>query len=159
MKKKFMQIAIKEAHMAIRRNDGGPFGAVIVRKGKQVAKAHNEVIGSNDPTSHAEILAIRRASRKLRRFNLSDCEIYTTCEPCPMCLGAILWARIPRVYFGCRKEDTVRIGFDDKAFYDVMRDAIRGKYSKSSLKTIEIGRKQCLELFKIWAEKKDKILY
>ena len=96
-----MKIASEEAAAAARNNEGGPFGAVIVREGEVVARGHNEVLKSNDPTAHAEMVTIRRAAASLGRFDLSDCVLYTSCEPCPMCLSAIYWARIPTVFFGC----------------------------------------------------------
>ena len=120
-KNEFFNIAILEAEDGMKNNDGGPFGAVVVMDGKIIAQAHNEVISSNDPTAHAEIIAIRRASKKLGRFDLSDCELYSTCEPCPMCFSAIHWAKIKTLYFGCNNRDAAKIGFDDKFIYDVIR--------------------------------------
>jgi guanine deaminase len=117
---KWMQVAYDEATKGMLANAGGPFGAVIVKDGKIVASAHNEVLSSNDPTSHAEINAIRKASKILHTFNLQECILYTTCQPCPMCLGAIFWARIPKVYYGATKEDATRSGFDDSIFYEMM---------------------------------------
>lgn len=149
----FMKIAIEEACNGVSNNDGGPFGAVIVRDGEIISKAHNEVAKTNDPTAHAEIVAIRKASSKLKRFNLSDCEIYTSCEPCPMCLSAIHWARIKKIYYGCTKEDAAKIGFDDHYIYD----AIKGKEKK--LKETQIERNECLKPFKLWESKTDKIQY
>ena len=95
----FMRIALKEAEKGMEKGEGGPFGAVIVKDGEIISKAHNEVLKTNDPTAHAEMVAIRRASKKLGRFNLSDCDIYSTCEPCPMCFSAIHWAKIKKLYF------------------------------------------------------------
>src|SRR5512136_691190 len=112
--RKFMRMAIREAEKGMRRNEGGPFGAVIVKDGKVVARAHNRVIKTNDPTAHAEVVAIRKATAKLKRFDLSDCEIYASCEPCPMCFAAIHWAKMRTLYFGCSRKDAAAIGFDDK---------------------------------------------
>lgn len=151
----FIRIAIEEALFGIKSNDGGPFGAVIVRNGKIIAKAHNEVIKTNDPTAHAEIVAIRRASNSLGRFDLSDCEIYSSCEPCPMCFAAIHWAKITKLYYGCTKEDAAKIGFDDQYIYDV----INGTAEKKKVKTIQIDRDLCLKPFKEWDRKVDKIQY
>ena len=111
---KYMNEAIKEAERGIKLRHGGPFGAVIVYKGKIISKAHNTVLSAKDPTCHAEILAIRKASKKLNRFDLSDCEIYTTGKPCPMCKGAIKWAKIQKVYYGCDYADAKTIGFEEQ---------------------------------------------
>jgi guanine deaminase len=105
----FMQAAIEEAFRGMKADEGGPFGAVVVRQGKIIARAHNEVISTGDPTAHAEIQAIRKASQKLGKFDLSACVMYATCEPCPMCLGAIFWARIPRLYYVCSRADAASI--------------------------------------------------
>ncbi|TFG61869.1 MAG: nucleoside deaminase [Spirochaetales bacterium] len=151
----FMSIAVNEAEEGIKRNHGGPFGAVIVHKGKVIAKAHNCVIHSNDPTAHAEMLAIRKASRKLKRFDLSDCELYTSCEPCPMCFAAIHWAKMKTMYFGCTREDAAAIGFDDKYIYDVLGC----KTDELQVEQIQIDRESCLKPFSSWAGKPDKKPY
>ncbi len=150
-----MQIAIAEAEKGLKQKDGGPFGAVIVRDGKIIARAHNEVVKNKDPTCHAEMQAIRQASKKLKRFDLSDCEIYSSCEPCPMCLAAIHWARIPRLFFGTTRFDAAKIGFDDKFIYDV----IRGKAKKQQVKKVQLGRKDCLKPFQKWENSKSKTSY
>ncbi len=116
----YMREAIEESRHNLTSGEGGPFGAVIVRSGKVIARAHNQVLLTNDPTMHAEVGAIRAACAKLGTFDLSDCELYTSCEPCPMCLAAMMWAKITRYHFGCTKEDAARIGFDDKAIYDYL---------------------------------------
>ena len=152
---KFMKIAIKEAFRGLKKGSGGPFGAVIVRNGKIIAKGHNEVIKTNDPSAHAEIVAIRKASAKLKRFDLSDCEIYSSCEPCPMCFSAIHWAKMKKLYYGCTKKDAAKIGFNDKFIYDV----IKGISKKKQVKIKQIDRKECLKPFKEWELKKDKIQY
>lgn len=149
-----MKLAAAEGMRGMRKNHGGPFGAVIVRTGRVVAKGHNEVIKTKDPTAHAEIVVIRRASAKLQRFDLSDCEIYTTCEPCPMCLYALYWARIQNIYFGCTRRDAEKIGFRDKLFYDLAE-----KKNGRLIKRVQIGRAGCLELFREWERKKDKVTY
>lgn len=152
---KFMKKAVKEALKGINSNEGGPFGAVIVKDGKVIAKGHNMVLKTNDPTSHAEITVIRKASKKLKRFDLSDCEIYTSCEPCPMCLSAIHWAKIKKVYYGCTKEDAASIGFDDKLLYDLIKEV-----SKDTLTDkLQIDHEDCLKLFKDWKSKSDKVNY
>lgn len=150
-----MQQAVAEAARGMENNQGGPFGAVIVRAGKIIARAHNEVIGSHDPTAHAEILAIRRAGKKLGRFDLSDCELYTTCEPCPMCLAAIYWARIKSMCYGCTKDDAAAIDFADKHIYRILS----GQAQQTELVSRQLGREQCLPLFRAWEKKADKIMY
>jgi guanine deaminase len=152
---KFIKIAIEEGRKGMRNNEGGPFGAVIVRNGKIIAKGHNLVIKTNDPTAHAEIVALRRASAKLKRFDLSDCEIYSSCEPCPMCFSAIHWAKMKKLYFGCTRDDAAKIGFDDKFIYDV----IQGKAVKKQVKTVHLDGKDCLNLFEEWQNKSDKRPY
>jgi guanine deaminase len=155
MNPKFMEVALKEARQGMEKNEGGPFGAVIVKNNRVMAKAHNQVILSNDPTAHAEILAIRKAAKKLGRFNLSDCEIYSTCEPCPMCLAAIHWAKMKKLYFGCTRRDAAKIGFDDSYIYQV----IRGTGAKKQVVRIQMARQECLRLFRIWEKKPDKVRY
>lgn len=152
----FLQEALNEAKNGSLRNDGGPFGAVICQKGQIISKGHNEVIKTNDPTAHAEIVAIRKACAMLGRFDLSDCELYTSCEPCPMCLAAIYWARIPVVYFGCTKKDAAMIGFDDEKIYDYLADP---PSQADILRLIPMDRIECLNAFKFWQEKQDKIMY
>ena len=143
---KYMKRAISEAYRGIERGDGGPFGAVIVKDGRVIATGHNEVIKRADPTCHAEIMAIRRASKKLGTFDLSGCEIYTTGEPCPMCLGSIRWANIDKGYFGCNIDDTEEIGFRDKKFYEESREELLA----------ELDRDACLELYRDYARMKSK---
>jgi guanine deaminase len=151
----YMAEAVKEARRGIKNGDGGPFGAVIVRQGKIIARGHNRVVGSNDPTAHAEICAIREASAVLGRFDLSDCVIYTTCEPCPMCYAAVHWARIPKVYQGCTRQDAAAIGFDDKYIYD----DIRGELSEKRISIEGIDREPCLEIFGEWESDPDRVRY
>jgi guanine deaminase len=152
---RFMGIAVGEAMKAVRAGDGGPFGAVIVKGGKVIAKAHNTVVSKDDPTAHAEMNAIRAASKRLKKFDLSGCELYTNCEPCPMCLAAIYWARIGRIQFGCTRHDAHNIGFDDRKFYDL----ISGKSKKGKIKIENTDRTECLVPFKLWNAKKGKIRY
>ncbi|MFA6645453.1 MAG: nucleoside deaminase, partial [Bacilli bacterium] len=138
---KYMRMAISEARKGIRSGHGGPFGSVIVKDGVVVAKGHNQVIKNQDPTCHGEMMAIHKACKKLGTFDLNGCELYTTAEPCPMCLGAILWANISKVYFGCNIVDTEKIGFRDKVFYEI------NESGKKDEIVIELDRKQCLKLF------------
>lgn len=151
----FMEVAVEEAFKGIRNNYGGPFGAVITKNGVIISKTHNRVISSKDPTAHAEILAIRETSKILNTFDLSDCEIYSTCEPCPMCLAGILWARIKTLYYGCTRDDAAEIGFDDRVIYEI----IDIKKEKEHLKKIILNRERCLQPFKEWSEKTDTIIY
>lgn len=138
---KYMKMAIAEARKGIRSGHGGPFGSVIVKDGVVVAKGHNQVLKNQDPTCHGEMMAIHKACKKLGTHDLSGCELYTTAEPCPMCLGAILWANISKVYFGCNIFDTEKIGFRDKVFYEI------NESGKKDEMVIELDRKQCLKLF------------
>ena len=149
---RFMKIAIAEATRGITKGEGGPFGCVIVKDGEIVAKAHNQVLLKNDATCHGEMQAIRKASRKLKTFDLSGCELYTTGEPCPMCLGAILWANISKVYFGCNIKDTEEIGFRDKKFYE-----LNDENKKDFIK--ELDRDACLELYAKYKNIDDKKNY
>ncbi len=149
---KFMKMAIREAYSGIEKGHGGPFGAVIVKDGKVIAKGHNTVILKQDATCHGEVNAIRKASRKLGGYDLSGCDIYTTAEPCPMCLGAIMWANISKVFYGCDIEDTEDIGFRDKKFYS-MTDKERSEFVK------EIDREDCLKLYGHYKAMKDKTEY
>jgi len=150
-----MAEAAAEARRGMDRNEGGPFGAVVVQNGRIIARAHNRVIKAHDPTAHAEVEAIRKASKALGRFDLSDCYIVSTCEPCPMCLAAIYWAKIRRLYYACSKEDAARIGFDDRYIYEVLR----GEIKRPRLLSMQLGRDSCLPLFRAWSAKADKVRY
>ncbi len=150
-----MEEAVKYAYEGMRNNHGGPFGAVIVRNGEIIAHGNNQVTSSNDPTAHAEIVAIRMAAKKLNTFDLSDCEIYSTCEPCPMCFAAIHWARISKLFYGCTREDAAKIGFDDELIYNV----IKGLEKNPPVELIQIDRDSCIKPFEEWEEKSDKIMY
>ncbi len=150
-----MQAAIRISIQKMRRNFGGPFGAVVVRKGKIVGRGWNQVTSTNDPTAHAEICAIRDACRRLRTFQLGDCELYTSCEPCPMCLSAIYWARLQRVCYGNTRKDAARIGFDDDFIYREVAAPIRRR--KIPMK--QLLRKEALTAFEEWQTKMDKIRY
>ncbi len=151
---KFMRRAIDISIENINRG-GGPFGAVIVKDDKIVAEAGNSVTKDNDPTAHAEVNAIRKASKNLNNFDLSGCEIYTSCEPCPMCLGAIYWSGIKTVYFGNSKQDAAKINFDDQFIYD----EIALPLDKRILKFIPLMQNEAMEAFKKWDSKQDKIPY
>lgn len=149
-KENYMQLALHEAYQGIRKKHGGPFGSVIVKDGKIVGQGHNRVLIKRDPTCHGELEAIRNACKNLGTHDLSGCRLYTTAEPCPMCLGAILWANIDRVYYGCNRMDTEAIGFRDNAFYDYMQG------NAETLQMEECGRRECLELFKEYSEDEER---
>jgi guanine deaminase len=151
--KSWMKLAFDEAVEGMLANDGGPFGAVIVKDGRVVASAHNEVLKSKDATAHAEMNAIREACRVLDSFDLSGTTLYTSCKPCPMCLGAVLWARIDKVYYSATEEDAARGGFDDSRFYET----IRGQ--NSSLDMEQIEHEDGVKIFDKWLEKEDAKLY
>ena len=152
---KYMEEAIREAEIGIERRHGGPFGAVVVRNGKIVGRGHNMVVGTNDPTAHGEIVAIREASKVIENFDLSDCQLYTTSEPCPMCYSAIHWSRIPVVYYGATKEDAAKIGFDDQLLYDILprQDHL------AIVKLVQMDREECLEVFEKYEEDDERQLY
>jgi guanine deaminase len=150
----FMQRAIELAVENV-RHGGGPFGAVIVKGGEILAEAANCVTATNDPTAHAEMVAIREACKKLGTFRLTDCEMYASCEPCPMCLGAIYWARIKDVYFGCTAGDAAGAGFDDSFIYrEIERPHLHRK-----IPMIQMMREESLAAFRAWEEKPDKTGY
>ena len=150
----FMNEAVKEAKIGVEKGDGGPFGAVIVKNGEIIGRGHNRVLLKNDPTAHAEIEAIRDASKNINNFDLSGCEIYITAKPCPMCFGAIHWARLDRVYYGATSRDAAKIGFDDEKFYKIIKGEI-----PDNIEFIYMECKECLDVFKEWYEKEDKKLY
>jgi guanine deaminase len=153
--REFMQRAIDLAALGMEKGWGGPFGAVIVKDGKVVGQGHNKVILENDPTAHAEMIAIREAAKNLESFQLEGCTIYTTCEPCPMCLGAIYWARPEKVYYACTSQDAAEIAFDDHFIYEEL-----GKNKENRMITFQgMMREEALILFKSWKEKPDKTLY
>jgi len=147
-----MQLAVEAARQGMKSNMGGPFGAVIVRNGEVIAIAHCEGTGTNDPTAHAEIVAIRRATAKLKQFYLSDCEIYSTCEPCPMCLSAIHWAGIKTLYFGADRHDSTVAGFDDEFVYKL----VAGTADSHLLHPVIVDQKECAELFNEWSANADQ---
>lgn len=150
---KYMQEALEEAYEGIRNGHGGPFGCVIERDGNIVGRGHNRVLVNRDPTCHGEMEAIRNACRKLNTHDLSGCTLYTTAEPCPMCLGAILWANIKTVYYGCNRSDTDNIGFRDDIFYDHLSG------NKELIAMQEKGREECLSLFEEYTNNKENRRY
>ncbi|HEX2860739.1 MAG TPA: nucleoside deaminase [Lacunisphaera sp.] len=151
----FMREAIQLAEEGMARGQGGPFGCVIVREGRVVGRGSNRVTSSNDPTAHAEVTAIRDACAALKTFQLTDCELYTSCEPCPMCLSAIYWARIPRIFFANTRQDAADIGFDDDFIYR----QIPLPLEKRAIKISQVLREEGLKTFQSWAQKADKVKY
>jgi guanine deaminase len=151
----FIMKAISIAQKGLDNNSGGPFGAVVVRNNEVIAKGSNQVTSTNDPSAHAEIVAIRRACKKLGTFQLTGCQIYSSCEPCPMCLGAIYWARPDALYFASTREDAAQAGFDDSFIYS----QIDIPYSDRKIPTVQIKTKEADFLFQEWIRKENKILY
>jgi tRNA(Arg) A34 adenosine deaminase TadA len=153
--KKFIERAISLSEKGMDNNAGGPFGAVVVKNGEIIAEGYNQVTSSNDPTAHAEVVAIRKACENLGTFQLTDCVVYTSCEPCPMCLGAIYWARPKAVYYACTKEDAAAIGFDDQFIYDEIEKDI----SDRNIKFINIEREEGQKVFNKWETKEGRTDY
>jgi tRNA(Arg) A34 adenosine deaminase TadA len=149
----YMKEALAEAYDGIRKKHGGPFGAVIVKEGQIIGRGHNRVLANHDPTCHGEMEAIRDACSRLGNHDLSGCELYTTAEPCPMCLGGILWANINKVYYGCNREDTAGIGFRDDTFYRYLQGESAGPEMEES------GRETCLELFREYSSDRENTIY
>lgn len=151
----FMRAAIALAEKNVADGTGGPFGAVIVRDGEIVAEGTNQVTSSNDPTAHAEVVAMRQACAKLGTFNLEGCEVYTSCEPCPMCLSAIYWARLDRIFYGNTKADAAEIDFDDAFLYLEIPKPI----AERTIPTEQMLHGESIKAFKAWAVSEDKIPY
>ena len=151
---KYMKIAKENAENGIKNKDGGPFGAVILDKdGNIIANGNNKVLKTNDPTAHAEVVAIREACKKLNTYDLSDCTLYTSCEPCPMCLSAIIWAHIKDVYYGCTKEDAGNIGFRD----DIIYQYLKGE-NKDLINLKQMDRDECIQAFEEY-KKENGVIY
>jgi guanine deaminase len=155
VKAKFMREAIRISIAKMRGNHGGPFGAVVVRRGRVVGRGWNRVTSTNDPTAHAEVTAIREACRRLKTFQLDDCELYTSCEPCPMCLSAIYWARFKKVYYGNTRQDAAKIQFDDDFIYREVAAPI----SMRAIPMKQLLRKEAFKAFTEWQAKPDKTPY
>jgi tRNA(Arg) A34 adenosine deaminase TadA len=153
--KEFMRRAIELAQKGIDGGQGGPFGAIVVRDGVIIGEGCNQVTSTNDPTAHAEVVAIRAACQNLNSFQLDGCVIYTSCEPCPMCLGAIYWARPLRMYFACNREDAANVGFDDRLIYEEIERPIEDR----RIESINFLREEGLRVFENWANKSDKTEY
>ena len=154
MKNEFMKRAIELSIKSV-TNGGGPFGSVIVKGDKIIAEGSNKVTSNNDPTAHGEIVAIREACKKLNNFSLNGCELYSTCEPCPMCLSAIYWARIDKIYYANTREDARKIDFDDSLIYTELQKNI----DKRKIPMIQMMRNEALKAFEMWDKKTDKVKY
>ncbi|TGE24840.1 nucleoside deaminase [Hymenobacter aquaticus] len=151
----FMRAAIRLSIEKMQAGHGGPFGAVVVKDGRIIAQGFNQVTSTNDPTCHAEVDAIRKACRELGTFQLDDCDLYTSCEPCPMCLGAIYWARPRRVFYGNTKQDAAAIGFDDQFIYDEIEKPLAGR----QIPMTQLLRDEALAGFRAWESKEGKTEY
>ena len=154
MKNAFMKRAIELSIKSV-NNGGGPFGSIIVKGDKIIAEGSNKVTSNNDPTAHGEIVAIREACKKLNNFSLNGCELYSTCEPCPMCLSAIYWARIDKIYYANTREDARKIDFDDSLIYTELQKNI----DKRKIPMIQMMRNEALKAFEMWDKKTDKVKY
>lgn len=152
---KFMTRAIELSREHMNLGHGGPFGAVIVKGGRIIAEGWNRVASTNDPTAHAEVDAIRKACQALSTFELKDCEIYSSCEPCPMCLAAIYWSRMEKIYFANTREDAAQIDFDDEFLYQELVQPIQER----KIPTIHFHDEEAIKVFKEWTQKSDKIEY
>ena len=154
MKNKYMQKAIELSIESV-NNGGGPFGCVIVNDNKIIAEGSNKVTSTNDPTAHGEIVAIRQACKNLNNFNLSSCELYSTCEPCPMCLSAIYWAHIDKIYYANTRSDAQKINFDDSYIYSELKK----NTNERKIPMIQMMRNEALKAFELWDKKIDKVKY
>jgi guanine deaminase len=152
---KFMQEAIRLSREGSRNGEGGPFGCIIVKGEEIIGRGNNKVLLLNDPTAHAEVVAIREACKSLGTFQLEDCEVYTTCEPCPMCLGAIYWARPKVIYYANNREDAAHIGFDDSMIYEEITRPLTGR--KIPMK--KVGREEAIKVFEEWHMHDERRLY
>lgn len=155
----YMEVAKELANDNLKRNAGGPFGACIVKDGKIIGRGSNHVLKNNDPTAHAEVMAIRDACKNINSYDLSDCELYTSCYPCPMCLSAIIWANIKKVYYGNTKEDAADIGFRDDFIYDFIEKLSENKTDNNILELISMDREETIEEFNKFKNKEDKTIY
>jgi len=151
----YMQAAVDLARQGMNHGIGGPFGCIIVKGDTIVGKGCNSVASTNDPTAHAEVVAIRDACRHLHTFQLTDCEIYTSCEPCPMCMGAIYWARPKKVYFGATRHDAAAAGFDDSLIYQELTAPLQERI----IEIVNVGRERAIIVFDEWMVKPDKVSY
>lgn len=155
----YMKIAHELAKENLRKKVGGPFGACVVKNEKVIGKGSNHVLINNDPTAHAEIMAIRDACKNINSYDLNDCELYTSCYPCPMCLSAIIWSNIKKVYYGNTTEDAARIGFRDSEIYDLIKKISENDMANNILKTECIDREETIQTLDTFDQKNDKIIY
>ena len=155
----YMKVAKDLANQNLKTNAGGPFGACIVKDGKIIGKGSNNVLANNDPTAHAEVMAIRNACKNINSYDLSGCELYTTCYPCPMCLSAIIWSNIKKVYYGNTKEDAADIGFRDDFIYDFINKVSLNEENNTILDLKSMNREDTIEEFNKFKNKEDKIIY
>ena len=157
---KYMKVAKELSEENLKTNVGGPFGACIVKDGKIIGKGSNHVLSSNDPTAHAEVMAIRDACKNINSYDLNGCELYTSCYPCPMCLSAIIWSNIKKVYYGNTKEDAANIGFRDDYIYNYIKNLTDNNTNDNSVLKLEyIDREETIETFNQFIEKSDKTIY
>jgi len=154
MNNKFMERAIELSIESV-NNNGGPFSSVIIKEGKIIAEGSNKVTSTNDPTAHGEIVAIRQACKKLNDFNLMGCELYSTCEPCPMCLSAIYWAHIDKIYYANTRNDAQKIDFDDSLIYSELLKNVK----KRKIPMVQMMHDEALKAFELWDKKTDKVKY
>jgi len=151
----FMHKAIELSQKGMEEGHGGPFGAIVVKDNQIIAEGFNQVIATNDPTAHAEVVVIRKACQHLNHFQLTDCILFTSCEPCPMCMGAIYWARPKAVYFANTRQDAAEIGFDDDFIYKELNQT----FDKRSIPVFHIPSEKAKKVFQLWQQKQDKTLY
>ena len=156
---KYMKIAKELSEKNLETNFGGPFGACVVKNGEIIGKGSNNVLKNNDPTAHAEIMAIRDACKNISSYDLSECELYTSCYPCPMCLSAIIWSNIKTVYYGNTKEDAANIGFRDEYIYEFINNLSNNKEDINVLEMKCMDRNETIEVFNKYKMKEDKIIY
>lgn len=155
----YMKVAKELANENLQTNAGGPFGACVVKNGKIIGKGSNHVLANNDPTAHAEIMAIREACQNIKSYDLKECELYTSCYPCPMCLSAIIWSNIKTVYYGNTKEDAADIGFRDDFIYQYIENLAQNKQDNRILNLNSMDREETIKEFEKFAKKEDKIVY
>lgn len=156
---KYMEFADELSKQNLLTNNGGPFGAVVVKNGVIVGTGNNHVLANNDPTAHAEVMAIRNACENLNTYDLTDCELYTSCYPCPMCLSAIIWSNIKTIYYGNTKEDAADIGFRDDMIYKFIQNMNDENSTSDILKTIPMNRDETIKTFEAFKNKMDKTIY
>jgi guanine deaminase len=152
----FMYLAVEESRLGMEAGDGGPFGCIIVKGDQIIGRGHNRVLCSNDPTAHAEVVAIRDACANLSSYQLTGCEVYCSCEPCPMCFGALYWARPDRIFYANTKKDAAAIGFDDNFIYEQLEI---GDYAKRKIPLVKINMPDAISVFEEWKRLPDKGLY